>query len=175
MTTGFPTREKLNAPIPPNTGTDNDIDELQGPWNCASVERLSREFATAALSYLREQGHNFKLVRLGFYEGATIMNGALFHYNFKAKRADDPSAPVETFFAQLRFFRCPTTSSLHKLTVQCCISLGKSVSLPDERDNCGCRYCSKYVYHPVDGCPGILWGSREKDQISRKKKKSQVI
>ncbi|XP_074308322.1 uncharacterized protein LOC141643179 [Silene latifolia] len=175
VTNVSPWQNNLNA-AQIHADTVTDTDELQGPWKLEDIEETSREFATAALSYLQEQGHYFQLVKLGFYQGAVIGNGALFHYNFKAKRADDSSASVQTFFAQLRFFRNPPTSPLERLTVNCCVSLGNSLSLPDERDNCGCGYCTKFVYHPVDGCPGILWGSREKDLIPRKKKrKSRVV
>ncbi|XP_074292552.1 uncharacterized protein LOC141619430 [Silene latifolia] len=111
------------------------------------LKRVSNEFATAALSYLQEKGHKLELVMAGSYEGEA---GGRFHHNFKAKRADDPHAPVEMYFAQLY--------DGARLVVECCVSLGESDSLPYERDNQGCEYCAKFIHHPHGPCEGIIWG-----------------
>ncbi|KAK9683648.1 hypothetical protein RND81_10G156100 [Saponaria officinalis] len=115
------------------------------------VEASAREFATAAMSYLHEKGCNYELVKPGLYSGVVICGGTLFHHNFKAKRADDPSAPVETFFTQVFSPRYPSSKGL---TVECCVSLGESDSLPVERYNHGCLYCRDGVFHPIGGCRG---------------------
>ncbi|KAK9683664.1 hypothetical protein RND81_10G157400 [Saponaria officinalis] len=136
------------------------------PPGCEKVKERAVRFANTALSYLRERGQNFELVKPDLHQGATISGGARFHCNFKAKRANDPSAPVETFFAQLHYTRDRDHKlffhKLKDLVAECCVSLGESDSLPKERDNRGCAFCSKYVHHPVDGCEGIEWGGRRR-------------
>ncbi|XP_074292548.1 uncharacterized protein LOC141619428 isoform X1 [Silene latifolia] len=114
------------------------------------LKRKSNEFATAALSYLQEEGHKLELVKAGSYEGKVAGYGMIFHHNFKAKRADDPYAPVEMYFAQL--------NDGARLVVDCCVSLGEADSLPYQRDNQGCNYCTQFVHHPHGGCEGMIWG-----------------
>ncbi|KAK9683636.1 hypothetical protein RND81_10G155300 [Saponaria officinalis] len=119
------------------------------------VEKQARKFANAAIAHLREKNSDFELVKPGLYSGAVICGGSLFHHNFKAKRANNPNAPVQTFFSQVFSPRYPTTKGL---SIECCISLGKSDTLPEKRDNRGCMYCSDAVYHPIGGCKGIKMG-----------------
>ncbi|XP_074294768.1 uncharacterized protein LOC141622654 [Silene latifolia] len=122
------------------------------------LKRESNKFASAAISYLQDKGHKLELVNSGSYEGKICGYGMRFHLNFKAKRADDPRAPVEMYFAQLY--------SGATLDVECCVSLGESDSLPYERDNQGCIYCTEFIHHPRGDCEGriiggqVVWGSR---------------
>ncbi|KAK9684033.1 hypothetical protein RND81_10G181800 [Saponaria officinalis] len=130
-------------------------------------QESSLRFANAALSYLREQGHNFELVRLGMYEAAIIGGGSLYHYNFKAKRADDPNSAVEMFFPQLFYHRRPG-NVLQNLKVEFCVSLGDIVSLPDHPYPHGCMYCESphiHIHHPVDGG----WSGIKKTPPKRRK------
>ncbi|KAK9683643.1 hypothetical protein RND81_10G155600 [Saponaria officinalis] len=132
-----------------------DMDDITF-WKFPEVEESAREFAAAALAYLNEDKDcNYELVKPGVYEGAVISGGSQFHHNFKAKRADDPSAPVETFFSQVFSHRYPSSKGL---TVECCVSLGASDSLPVKRDNRGCLFCTDGVHHPIGGCKGINVG-----------------
>ncbi|XP_074321246.1 uncharacterized protein LOC141657801 [Silene latifolia] len=116
------------------------------------MEKTSRIFAGAALSYLREQGHNLELVKPGSYELGEVTRGYRAHFNFKAKRKDDPSAPVEMYFGQLCYY------GETEIVVECCVSMGESDSLPYDPEDRGCQYCTNTVHHPLGGCKGIVWG-----------------
>ncbi|KAK9683671.1 hypothetical protein RND81_10G157900 [Saponaria officinalis] len=130
------------------------------PPGCEDMERVARRLVNESLSYLREQGHNYELVKPDLYAASVVAGGVRFHCNFKAKRANDPCAPVEMFFTQVGHFReeLGYGSPWKDLKVECCVSLGESDALPRERDRRGCAYCCGYVHHPVDGCEGIIWG-----------------
>ncbi|XP_074321243.1 uncharacterized protein LOC141657799 isoform X2 [Silene latifolia] len=116
------------------------------------MEKTSRKFACAALSYLRERGHNLELVKPCLYEVGEVTHGYRAHFNFKAKRKDDPSAPVEMYFGQLCYY------GETEIVVECCVSLGESDSLPYDPEDRGCQYCTNTVHHPLGGCKGIVWG-----------------
>ncbi|KAK9684032.1 hypothetical protein RND81_10G181800 [Saponaria officinalis] len=119
------------------------------------------------LEDIRVLGHNFELVRLGMYEAAIIGGGSLYHYNFKAKRADDPNSAVEMFFPQLFYHRRPG-NVLQNLKVEFCVSLGDIVSLPDHPYPHGCMYCESphiHIHHPVDGG----WSGIKKTPPKRRK------
>ncbi|XP_074290771.1 uncharacterized protein LOC141617466 isoform X2 [Silene latifolia] len=117
-----------------------------------ALRKKAHGYATAAISYMRKKGRNLELVKPCLFSSGLMAIGVRTHFNFKAKRADDPSAPVETYFGQLRV--CSASS----MVVECCVSLGASDSLPYKRDNRGCHYCRGIVHHPEGGCEGIIWG-----------------
>ncbi|KAK9683672.1 hypothetical protein RND81_10G158000 [Saponaria officinalis] len=145
----------------PKREREPEHDYLVDPYppGCEDAERVARRLANDSLSYLREQGHNYELVKPDLYDAKTVARGIRYHCNFKAKRANDPCAPVEMFFTQVgHFTEAGFDSPWYDLKVECCVSLGESDALPRERDRRGCAYCSRYVHHPVDGCEGIIWG-----------------
>ncbi|XP_074320554.1 uncharacterized protein LOC141657278 isoform X4 [Silene latifolia] len=121
------------------------------------MKKLSHKYANAALSYLSQQGHDFNLVLADYYQPAVVGGGVRIHHNFQAKRPNDPPQLTETFFCQL-FYHRGRDYNLRDLTVECCVSLGRSDSLPKKRDNYGCGYCTIFTYHPKNGCDGLIWG-----------------
>ncbi|XP_074307606.1 uncharacterized protein LOC141642648 [Silene latifolia] len=149
--------------IPPGLAPayDCEYETHEDPENISMMEEpelldLSEMFAKGALSYLSQQGHHFKLFSLDYYEGGVVGGGARFHHNFQAKLAHDPDAPPETFFSQIFLLKDHRIGALTDLTVECCVSLGPSHSLPKKRDNRGCVFCSMYIHHPKDGSEGIV-------------------
>ncbi|KAL9227563.1 hypothetical protein vseg_003240 [Gypsophila vaccaria] len=116
----------------------------------------SLEFANTAICHLNERGVEYELVKSGLFSGARITNGAIFHFNFKAKRKDDPKALVETFIVQFRLMGdCPSDLTLF---IDVCASLGPTSNLLWEVHDGGCLHCTTLIYHPRGGRKRLLRG-----------------
>ncbi|XP_074301210.1 uncharacterized protein LOC141632568 [Silene latifolia] len=123
---------------------DDFAEDGKEAWIADSVvAEASRSFAESALEYLnnKDGGKKYEFVQQGPYV-STIHD--FRHLNFQAKEKDCPDAPVETFFAQIRFGP--------DKRVDCCVSLGPCNELPHWRkaNLGGCKLCKSLVNHPLE-------------------------
>ncbi|XP_074301195.1 uncharacterized protein LOC141632550 [Silene latifolia] len=126
--------------------SESESDEEEGKEIWFTRENLAlncRLNAEAALEYFNDKdgGKKYELVEHG---PTMATNPAIWHLNFKAKEKDCPDAPVETFFAQMKYFRGMED-------VVCCVSLGPSHELPHWRkaELGGCKLCKGIINHPT--------------------------
>ncbi|KAK9684880.1 hypothetical protein RND81_10G239500 [Saponaria officinalis] len=129
-----------------------------------TAEEQCCEYADAALCHLNyKENVDFELVKPGFFGGASVLRGLIFHINFTARRRADPDDPLQTFFAQIRLMSMSVRMGDRKIFVDCCVNLGPTHLLPKKVYLAGCQYCYSSVYHPIGGCEKLILGCKNDD------------